>query len=178
MRIISFMAVTFFTILWSLPTHAAETFVCNNLRPDNHFKKNTSPAGVDVATTSAVLNIEKDKITSVTYVVKLFSNGKIEDAVKYSLDCNVPDVENNELECLQDTVAHNSEGTKISTAEYSKYSYLKIHRHGDKPEASVLSDLRDGGILAFYFGDLMIKKTVNGTELDVSEDEVQLLKCN
>lgn len=177
MRVIFFIIISSFTTIVSLPTHAAETFVCNNWLTDDQYKERTNPSGVEAVTTSAVLDVENNKINKVTYVVKLFSNGNIEETAKFSLVCNIPDVEDDLLECLQDTIADWSEGTRTSTAEYANYKYLKIGAHQNKTEASLLDDLREGDISTFYFGSLKIKKTSTGTELDASEDDIQLLRC-
>lgn len=128
MRIISLILVVFFNAFWSIPAYTAETFVCNNVLSDDIFihRSKTAP---EFATTSAVLNLEKDKITKVTYVVKAFVIGKIKETWKYSLNCNVPDVENDKLECLQDNIAKRLEGTEIDTSQISDYSYLKISKY-------------------------------------------------
>ena len=119
MQIISFIAVILFATLWSVITYAAETIVCDNYFPESAFIDRTTPTGSELATTSVILNIAENKITKVTYVHKHFLNGKIHQTNKNDLVCNIPDVEDTDLECLQDNLAVYSETGAVSTPDYS-----------------------------------------------------------
>lgn len=145
--------------------------MCNNWFSEVDLKEKSKTLP-EIVTTSAVLDIEKQKITKVTYVKKAFIDGEITETWKFNLVCNVPDVENDKLECLEDNMSFISE-----SSELHDYSYLKITGGRDQTEASLLSKLRDGKLLTYSFGDLRIYKTNKGTELDASEDEIQLLRC-
>ena len=84
-----FTAIIISTTLCSIPSYAAETLVCNNWFPDSTFKKSTSPTGARVVTTSAILDVEKNKIIKVTYIVKLFVDGEVTVKVKDAAETEV-----------------------------------------------------------------------------------------
>ena len=60
MRVIFFILITSFTAIVSLPTHAAETFFCNNWLTDDQYKERTNPSGVEAVTTSTA-NLRPNK---------------------------------------------------------------------------------------------------------------------
>ena len=92
--------------------------LCDNYFPESAFIDRTTPTGSELATTSVILNIAENKITKVTYVHKHFLNGKIHQTNKNDLVCNIPDVEDTDLECLQDYLAVYTETGAVSTPEY------------------------------------------------------------
>ena len=111
--------------------------------------------------------------------MKLFVDGEVQKTTKNNLVCNVPDVENNYLECLQDTLAVATGNEKTSTPEFSRYYYLKIGRSlNPKPEKLLLDDLKNGSTAEFEFGSLEIKKTNNGTTLQSDGGDSEWLSCN